>query len=229
MTRRNLKNNEGETQRFFQKVYAWMFFGLLISALAAYLTISTPSLLALIFGSRWIFFGLIILELGLVIYLSAWIKSMSAGIAKLCFILYSFITGLTLSVIFIVYEISSIAFVFFLTAGLFGLLSLYGYVTKRDLTSLGTFLFIGLIGIILASLFNLFLQSSQFNFIISILGVIIFMGLTAYDVQKIKEHNVLGNEGTDEDTKESILGALTLYLDFINLFLHLLQLMGKRK
>jgi hypothetical protein len=131
--------------------------------------------------------------------------------------------------IFVVYTSASITSTFLVTAGTFGAMSLYGYTTKKDLTSWGSFLFMGLIGIIIASVVNIFMQSSMMHMIITYAGVLIFVGLTAYDTQKIKEMNILGNEGTDEDTKEAIRGALTLYLDFINLFLMLLRLMGDRR
>jgi len=145
------------------------------------------------------------------------------------FMLYAGLTGVTFSFIFVVYTSASITSTFLVTAGTFGAMSLYGYTTKKDLTSWGSFLFMGLIGIIIASVVNMFMQSTMMHMIITYAGVLIFVGLTAYDTQKIKEMNILGNEGTDEDTKEAIRGALTLYLDFINLFLMLLRLMGDRR
>ena len=149
---------------------------------------------------------------------------MNALTAMLLFILYAFMTGLTLSVIFLVYQLGSIVTIFGVTALIFGAMSLYGYQTKRDLTGIGTMAIFGLFGIVIAGLVNLFFQSSLANFIISAIGVVVFIGLTAYDTQKIKSMNIIGNEGTDEDRKEAIIGALTLYLDFINLFLDLLSL-----
>ena len=149
---------------------------------------------------------------------------MNALTAMLLFILYAFMTGLTLSVIFLVYQLGSIVMIFGVTALIFGAMSLYGYQTKRDLTGIGTMGIFGLFGIVIAGLANLFFQSSLANFIISAIGVVVFIGLTAYDTQKIKSMNIIGNEGTDEDRKEAIIGALTLYLDFINLFLDLLSL-----
>ncbi len=218
-----------ETAAFFQKVYGWMCFALLLSALAAYLVVSSEALFNIILGTPYLIFILIILELVVVVWISGWIQKMSATLAKVLFILYALLTGITLSVIFLVYTIESISLTFLATAGMFGIMSFYGFVTKRDLTNWGAVLFMGLIGIILASVVNLFLGNSNLDIAISIIGVIIFTGLTAYDVQKIKEHNIIGNDGTDEDTKESILGALRLYLDFINLFLQLLKFMGKRR
>ncbi|MBT3720191.1 Bax inhibitor-1/YccA family protein [archaeon] len=220
---------EQETQRFFTKVFGWMFLGLLLSGFTAYYVSITPAILAIIFSSQIVFFGLLIVELVLVISLSAFIKKVSATLATFLFLLYSFVTGLTLSVIFLVYTIESINLVFFITGGMFGLMSFIGYTTKMDLTKFGPILFMGLLGIIIAGFANLFLRNSMLDFIVTIIGVIIFTALTAYDIQRIKKTNIIGNEGTEEDHKEAIIGALTLYLDFINLFLKLLRLTGKRK
>lgn len=226
---KNTYDIEQETRRFFTKVFSWMFLGLLISGLTAYYTAITPVLIQFIFSSQIIFIGLLIFELILVIALSAFIKKVSAKTATLLFILYSFVTGLTLSVIFLIYTIQSINLVFFITAGMFGLMSFLGYTTKIDLTKLGPILLIGLLGIIIAGFLNFIFQNSLLDFIITVVGVIIFTGLTAYDIQRIKKANIIGNEGTEEDKKEAIIGALTLYLDFINLFLKLLRLLGKRR
>ncbi len=220
---------EQETQRFFTKVFAWMFLGLLISGMTAYLTASSQLLLSIIFSNSIVFFGLIIFEFILVVALAGFVKKVSASIATILFLLYSFVTGLTLSVIFLAYTVQSINMVFFITAGMFAVLSFIGYTTKIDLTKLGPILFVGLIGIIIAGIVNIFLRNSMIDFIVSVIGVIIFTGLTAYDVQRIKKTNIIGNEGTEEDKKEAIIGALTLYLDFINLFLNLLRLTGKRR
>lgn len=220
---------EQETQRFFTKVFSWMFLGLLISGITAYYVAVTPILIQFIFSSPIIFIGLLIFELILVIVLAGFVKKVSANTATLLFILYSFVTGLTLSVIFLVYTINSINLVFFITAGMFGIMSFLGYTTKTDLTKFGPILLMGLLGIIIAGFLNFIFKNSMLDFIITIIGVIIFTALTAYDVQRIKKTNILGNEGTDEDKKEAIIGALTLYLDFINLFLKLLRLTGKRR
>ena len=220
---------EQETQRFFTKVFAWMFLGLLISGITAYATAISPLLIQLIFSTQIIFIGLIIIEFILVIALVGLVKKVSASVATMLFLLYSFVTGLTLSVIFLAYTIQSINMVFFITAGMFALLSFIGYTTKTDLTKLGPILFVGLIGIIIGGIVNIFLQNTMFDLIITVIGVIIFTVLTAYDIQRIKKTNIIGNEGTDEDKKEAIIGALTLYLDFINLFLRLLRLTGKRR
>ena len=151
---------------------------------------------------------------------------MSAQTAMITFLGYAALNGLTFSFIFIAYTQSSIASAFLVTAGTFGAMSVYGYTTKKDLTSWGGFFFMGLIGIIIASFVNMFLQSPMIYWLTTYAGVLVFVGLTAYDTQKIKEMNILGNEGTDEDTKEAISGALRLYLDFINLFLMILRIMG---
>lgn len=217
-----------ETRRFFVKVYAWMFIGLGISAATAYFAATEPAIYTIILGTG-LFYVLMIVELGLVFGLALLIKRIPATLAIIMFLAYSFFTGLTLSVIFLVYTIESIGLTFFIAAAMFGIMSVYGYVTKTDLTKIGQILFMALIGIILASVVNFFLKSGPLDYIISIIGVIVFTGLTAYDTQKIRETNVIGNEGTEEDTKESVIGALRLYLDFINLFLSLLRLMGKRR
>lgn len=223
------RKEEQETQRFFRNVFSWMFLGLTFSGLTAYFTAQSELLLAIIFSTSFIFIGLLIFELVLVIALAALIKKVSASVATLLFLLYSFVTGLTLSVIFLLYELASIYTIFFITAGMFGVMSFIGYTTKTDLTKFGPILFMGLIGIIIGSVVNIFMRNTMFDFIITVIGVLIFTGLTAYDIQRIKKMNILGNEGTDEDRKEAIRGALTLYLDFINLFLRLLRLGGKRK
>jgi hypothetical protein len=211
------------------KVYGWMGLGLLITGFIALYTASSEALLSFVFGSRWIFFGLIILELVAVGVLVSLINKMSANLATLVFILYAVLNGLTLSCIFVVYTEASIASTFFVTAGTFAVMSLYGYTTKTDLTRWGNILFMGLIGLIIASLANYFMKSETLYWITTYAGVLIFVGLTAYDTQKIKNMNIIGNEGSDEDHKEAIMGALTLYLDFINLFLYLLRIFGRRK
>ena len=218
-----------ETRRFFQKVYAWMFLGLMISAATAYFVSATPSLYMVILGNRIVFFGIVIAELVLVFALVSTINRISAMTAVFLFLFYCFLTGLTLSVIFLVYQIKSIGLTFVLSSSIFLIMSIYGFFTKTDLTRIGQVLFMGLIGIIIASIVNFFLRSQFLDYIVSFAGVIIFTGLTAYDTQKIRKQNIIGNEGTPEDLKESIIGALTLYLDFVNLFLFLLRLLGKRK
>jgi FtsH-binding integral membrane protein len=154
---------------------------------------------------------------------------MSAAMGTVIFIAYSMLNGLTLSCIFVVYTEESIASTFFVTAGTFAVMSIYGYTTKTDLTKWGNLLFMGLVGLIIASLANMFMKSEMLYWITTYVGVFIFVGLTAYDTQKIKNMNIIGNEGTDDDKKEAIMGALTLYLDFINLFLYLLRIFGRKK
>lgn len=217
-----------ETGRFMQRVYAWMAFALVVSWGVAFYVSSDPGLVKLIFD-WWLFMPLILLELALVMGLSWLIQKMNATLAMILFVLYSVVTWLTLSVIFLVYQLGSIISIFGVTAFIFASMSAYGYSTQRDLTGIGTLAIFGLFGIVIAGLINLFLQNTLTDFIISIVGVVVFIALTAYDTQKIKAMNIIGNEGTDEDKKEAIMWALTLYLDFINLFLKLLRLFGKKR
>jgi uncharacterized protein len=208
-----------------RQVYAWMGAGLAITAFMALITLSSPTILRAITGNRLLFFGLMIGELALVFTLSGAINKMSASAATLIFIAYSALNGVTLSVVALVYTADSITSTFVTTAGMFGAMSVYGYMTKRDLTSWGNFLFMGLIGVVIASVVNIFVGSSAVSWCISGIGVIVFTGLTAYDTWKIKEMAAHGTEGR----KPAILGALTLYLDFINLFLMLLRFTGNRR
>ena len=182
-----------------------------------------------IFGNMLVFFGLIIAEVLLVGHLAVNVKKMTASTAMNTFLGYSALNGLTLSCIFLLYTAASITTTFVVTAGTFGIMSFYGYVTKKDLTSIGNICFMALIGLIIASLVNMFLNNGMMYWIITYAGILIFVGLTAYDTQKIKQLNIIGNSGTEEDVKESISGALILYLDFINLFLMLLRLFGNKK
>jgi len=214
---------------FFPKVYGWMTAGLALTALAALYTVSDQGMLELIFGNRMVFFGLILAELGLVIALSAAVNRISAAAATLMFLAYSTLNGVTFAAIFIVYTRSSIASAFFVASGTFAAMSLYGYVTKRDLTGWGSFFFMGLIGIIIASVVNIFLHSEMIYWVTSYIGVLVFVGLTAYDTQKIKQMAQAGFADGEARHKAAILGALRLYLDFINLFLMLLRIMGDRR
>ncbi len=208
-----------------RQVYAWMGAGLAITAFMALVTLSTPALFNAVVGNRLVFYGLMIGELALVFTLSGAINRLSASTATLIFVAYSALNGVTLSVVALVYTSSSITATFVTTAGMFGAMSVFGYMTKRDLTSWGSFLFMGLIGVIIASIVNIFVGSSAVSWIISGIGVIVFTGLTAYDTWKIKALAAQGTEGR----KPAILGALTLYLDFINLFLMLLRFTGNRR
>lgn len=231
MNLQNLTQEEIEVAQaaFISKVYTWMTGALVVTGLIAQWVIGSEYMLNLIFGSRFGFIGLIIAEFACVIYLSARINKMSAATAVAVFIGYAALNGLTLSAVFLMYTASSIATTFYVTAGTFAVMSAYGYYTKKDLTSIGNLAFMGLIGIIIASVVNMFLQSPMMYWIITYVGILVFVGLIAYDTQKIKNMNVIGASGSDEEKKVAILGALTLYLDFINLFLMLLRLLGNRK
>ncbi len=218
-----------EQASFITKVYGWMSGALFITAAVAMFVASTPALVQVIFGNRLVFYALLFGELALVGWLSLAVQRMSAATATAAFIGYAALNGLTLAVIFLVFTAGSIASTFLITAGTFGAMSLYGYTTKRDLTTLGNLLMMALFGLIIASIVNWFWSNSTLYWIITYAGVLIFVGLVAYDTQKIKNMNIIGNEGTEEDRKEAIMGALTLYLDFINLFLFLLRIFGRRK
>ena len=208
-----------------RQVYAWMGAGLAVTAIMALVTLSSPAILNALLGNKLLFYGLMFGELALVFTLSGAINKLSATTATLIFIVYSALNGITLSVLALFYTASSITSTFVITAGMFGAMSLFGYMTKRDLTSWGSFLFMGLIGVVIASIVNIFVGSSAVSWVISGIGVIVFTGLTAYDTWKIKEMAAQGTEGR----KPAILGALTLYLDFINLFLMLLRFTGNRR
>jgi FtsH-binding integral membrane protein len=218
-----------QVREFFQKVYTWMCAGLIISGITAYMVSNNEAWANFFLGNQITFIITLLIELGLVIWLSAGINKMSAQNAIVSFLVYCFTSGLTLSIIFLAYTAESINTVFFITAGMFGIISLYGYTTKADLSRTGQIAFMGLIGIILASVVNMFMNNPQVDYIISIVGVLIFTALTAYDTQKIKRFALNTSEGSEQQSKASIIGALTLYLDFINLFLMLLRLMGRRK
>jgi len=214
---------------YLTKVYNWMAVALLLTGLVAYFTAGSEQLTQLVFGNRFLFFGLIIGELLLVGYLSARIHKLSLTNATLLFLLYSVLNGVTLSFVFMAYTTSSISSTFLITAGTFGAMSLYGYFTKKDLTKIGNIAFMALIGIIIATVVNIFLKSAMMDWVITYLGVLIFVALTAYDTQKLKRIAMNGFENEEGMGKSAILGALTLYLDFINLFLFLLRIFGNRK
>ena len=211
---------------FFRQVYNRMLTGLALTGGVAWLTASSEAAINLIFGNPILFFVLIIAELGMVFYLAARIDRLSAGTAGTLFIVYSLLNGLTLSFVFIRYTGASVASAFFITAGTFGAMSFYGYVTKRSLASFGSFLMMGLIGIIIASVVNIFLKSPMLYWMVTYAGVLIFVGLTAYDTQKLKMMAQSGFEGEETESKAAIMGALALYLDFINLFLFILRIVG---
>lgn len=217
-------------QAYMAQVYGWMTCGLLLTAFVSWYAAHTPAIINFIFSSQITFFGLIILQLGLVFVISGMVNRLSSTMATGLFMLYSALTGLTLSSIFIAYTYSSIASTFVVTAGMFGAMSLYGYTTKRDLSGFGSMLFMGLIGIVLASLVNIWLKSPALMWAITYIGVLVFVGLTAYDTQKLKAMGEqLNADDKDSFRKYAIVGALTLYLDFINLFLMLLRIFGNRR
>ena len=219
-----------EIQRgFITRVYAWMTLGLFVTAAAAWFTISVPNLLLAIVTSRFLFLGLILGELALVIILSAAVNRLSPVIAGLLFVGYAVLNGVTLSILILIYTEASIALTFGVTACTFGIMTLYGYTTQRDLTRLGSLLFMGLIGLVLASLLNLFLRNPAIYWVITYVGILIFIGLIAYDTQKLKAMSLTLDGQGQVTQKASILGALRLYLDFINLFLLLLRVLGRRK
>ena len=220
---------QAESQRYMVKVYGWMCLALFITGLMAMYTASSEFLVSIIFENQFVFIGLLLLELVVVGTLAGLVQKMSASTATLIFIGYSLLNGLTLSVIFFVYTTESIASTFFISAGTFAVMSIYGYTTKSDLSKWGNILFMGLVGIVIASLANIFMQSSTLYWITTYVGVLVFVGLTAYDTQKIKESAVIGTNDTEEESKAAVIGALKLYLDFINLFLMLLRIFGRRK
>ena len=211
--------------RVINQVYTWMTLGLALTATVGYYAAESQMLRNLIFSNGFVMIGLIIAQLGIVVGLSAGINRLSGSAATGLFILYSALTGLTFSVIFMVYTYSSIASTFFVTSGTFAAMSVFGHTTKRDLTKLGSIAFMALIGIILASVVNMFMQNSMLELGISVIGVLLFTGLTAYDAQRIKEMAATVSDGESE-AKVSVMGALSLYLNFINLFLMLLRFLG---
>lgn len=212
-----------------RKVYVWMTLALVITGVTAYGVASSPGLMMAIATNKLLFWGLIIAEFGLVVAISAAINKLSLTTATLLFVLYSVINGATLSFIFAIYTMSSIASVFFITAGTFAVMAVIGYTTKKDLTSMGKILFMALIGIIIATIVNIFLKSTGLQMIVSYLGVLIFVGLTAYDSQKIKQMLLMAPDAGEGAQKIALLGALSLYLDFVNLFIYLLRIFGRRE
>lgn len=221
---------------YMVKVFGYMFFGLALTGASSFGALYAPALQKMLFtvdamgrvapsGFTWLLF---FVQLGVVFYLSLRIQSLKASTAQLVFWAYAVLMGLTLSSIFLVYTGASLMRVFFITSSVFGAMSLYGYTTKKDLSEFGSFLFMGLIGILLASVVNLFMKSSALEFVVSVLGVLIFTGLTAYDTQRIKEL-YYAHDSADTQSKKAVMGALALYLDFINLFLFLLRFMGDRR
>ncbi|MCD6534244.1 MAG: Bax inhibitor-1/YccA family protein [Deltaproteobacteria bacterium] len=220
----SLQSNRETTavNEFIYSVYNWMAVGLALTGFVAYFVANSPSMLNLIVGNKLVFYGLIFGELGLVFTLAAKIEKLQRSTAVAMYILYAVLNGATLSVIFMIYASSTITSTFFICSGTFIASSAYGMLTKKDLTSMGSFLFMGLIGIIIASVVNMFVQSSQMSMMISYIGVLVFVGLTVYDTQRLKQ--LAHTQGANG--KGAIMGALTLYLDFINLFLMMLRIVG---
>ena len=212
---------------YMLRVYNYMASGLALTGIVAAFVASNQAIQQAVFGTPLLWVA-ILAPIGLVFFLSYRINSISASTAQAAFWVYAALNGVAFASIFLVYTGTSIARVFFITAATFAAMSLYGYTTKRDLTSMGGFLFAGLIGILIAGLVNLFLQSSALQFAISVIGVVVFVGLTAFDTQRIKEI-YFAADGEEVAAKKSIMGALTLYLDFINIFIMLMQLFGDRK
>ena len=214
---------------YIQRVYAWMVGGLMVTALTALGVASSFELQSLVFGNmmtRWV---IMLAPLGIVFFLQARIEHIKPSTAATLFLVYSMMLGLSLSSIFIVYELGSVASTFFIAAGTFAGAAIYGYTTKKDLSSIGSFMMMGVIGLIIAMIVNYFLGSSVLDFAISIIGVIVFTGLTAYDMNKIKDQAVVMYAGEGRAAKMTIISALHLYLDFLNLFLFLLRLLGSRR
>lgn len=224
-----LPRAEAGLRHFMHMVYGWMSLGLLVTGACGAYMASDPRMIVNLIHNPILFYGLMLGELGLVMFLSAAMPRMEASTAKFAFLFYAALTGVSLSTVYLVYTSQSIAGTFFLTAGLFGVMSAYGYMTKTDLTAVGNLLFMALIGMILASVVNIWLHSSALQWATSFIGILVFTGLTAYDAQKIKAIYSPAQDGTDGETKGAILGALALYLDFINLFLSLLRFFGKRR
>lgn len=210
-----------------RKVYLWMTLALMITGITAAGVANSPNILAFIYSSQVVMWGIIIAEFGLVIYISARLEKLSLSTATTLFALYSILNGVMLSSIFLLYSTAIISKVFFITAGTFGVTALYGYATKKDLSSLGNILFMALIGLVIATVVNVFMKSEMFDLILSYIGVIIFVGLTAWDSQKIKHMMMVQQDADESAQKLALIGALSLYLDFINLFLYLLRIFGR--
>lgn len=211
---------------FITGVYGWMMLALLVTAITSVFTVATPALLEFVFGIPYMFMGLILLEFGVVIFLSARITKMTNITAILLFMVYSILNGLTLSVVLLAFTSSTITTAFLVCSLTFGVMSAAGYFTKKDLSGFGSLMMMGLIGVVLATLVNFFMKSDTLQYIISYVGVMVFVGLTAYDTQKIK--NMVHGLEDDQLKRASIMGALTLYLDFINLFLFLLRIFDRK-
>ncbi len=221
-----LPTGAAESRSFITKVFGWMGAGLALTGWISWMVGSNPALIGFLLENRVLFYGLIIGEFALVVALSGWARSMTPAAATLAFLFYAAFNGVTLSMLFMVYTSASIASTFFLTAGTFAIMSFYGAVTKKDLSSIGNLCFMALVGVILATVVNIFLRSEALVWVTTYVGLFVFVGLTAYDTQRLKNMNL----SADPDGHNlAILGALTLYLDFVNMFIYLLRLTGKRR
>ena len=231
----NLSSSERELSMsaafpvLMRKVYVWMTLALALTGFTAYGVATSPGIITALYSNSILLWGLVIAEFAIVFGVSAAINRLSLTTATLLFVLYSVINGALFSSIFLVYTMSSIASVFFITAGTFAVMAVIGYTTKKDLTSMGKILFMALIGIIIATIVNIFLKSTGLQMIVSYLGVLIFVGLTAYDSQKIKQMLLMAPDAGEGAQKIALLGALSLYLDFVNLFIYLLRIFGRRE
>lgn len=214
---------------FISKVYLWMSAGLGLSAVGAFWLLTQPALLKALFTNGWALFAVVGVELGLVIWLSAAAMKMSSGLAVTLYAVYSFLNGVTLASLFIVYTGASVISTFAITAGTFLFFSVYGMTTGKDMTSVGSLAMMGLVGVIIASVVNIFLKSPAVMWITTFIGIAVFLGLVAYDTQKLKKLHAMGFESEEVGKKAAVLGALTLYLDFINLFLLLIRIFGRRR
>lgn len=222
---------------YMLNIYNYMASGLVLTGIVALLVSQSPALLSVMYvmengaiaGMKPLAWVVMLAPLGMALVLGAGVQRMSAGMVQACFWGFATVMGVSLASIFLTYTGTSIARVFFITAGTFGAMSLYGYTTKRDLTKMGSFLMMGVLGLVIASLVNIFLQSSALQFAVSVIGVLVFTGLTAYDTQRLKEVYYIGSLEGEAMTKTVIMGALTLYFDFINIFVSLMQLLGERK
>ena len=229
MTREEQLGMSAVFPALMRKVYVWMALALVITGFTAYGVANSPAILQMIVSSKVLFFGIIIGELALVWGVSAAIGRLSLTTATLLFVLYSVLNGVTMSFIFLAYTAESITSVFLITAGTFAAMALFGYFTKADLSSMGRILFMALIGLIVATIVNIFMKSSGLAMILNYVGVLIFVGLTAWDTQKIKQMLLEAPDAGETAQKVALMGALTLYLDFINLFIHLLRILGNSR
>ena len=221
--------SEASVSSFLSRVFLWMALGLTISAAGSWWLLAQPNLLMGLLKNQWAFIGLAVVEIGLVLWLSMAVMRMSTALATTLFFAYSFLNGITLCPLLLIYTGASVLNTFMITAGTFFFFSVYGITTKKDLTSMGGLFMMGLIGVILASVVNIFLKSSALDWIITFVAIAVFLGLIAYDTQKLKRIHAMGFQSVEMEKRIVILGALTLYLDFINLFIQLLKIFGKRR